>query len=195
MYKPTFGHGKIRTFYKGICWKNRTVCYLCDTIKKYNTIYVITNTYIYIYYIYTVHTPPKISTLWMVISGCNPLCIWGFPDCQVGMWSTSIGLSLQMLMIFTYGIKFSHIEEAGWWKEAPLSNSKKKAMEIKNWFDSRVFWLRMVFTAARSRFFGLLMLSLLEHGTLTISFFSSPPGSFDSFSRGYLADLAIWVFA
>lgn len=97
----------------------------------------------YKYYIYIYTYSPRLSTLWMVISGCNPLCILGFPDCQFGMWSTSIGLPLQMLMIFTYGIKFSHIEEAGWWKEAPLSNSKKKAMEIKNWFDSRVFWLRI----------------------------------------------------
>ena len=54
----------------------RTVCYLCDTIKKYNTIiYVITN----IIYIYTVHILPQIINTLNGDKRLQPSLHFGFP--------------------------------------------------------------------------------------------------------------------
>lgn len=73
-------------------------------------------------------------------------------------------------------------------KKLPCPIATKKSMEIKNWFDSRVFWLRMVFTAARAFFRSADAVTFRAWNSDDIVV-TSPPGSFDSFSRGYLADV------
>lgn len=154
----TFGHGFLFFRRKGICWvTGRYVIYAMQSrnIMQYSNTY----THIHIYtniFIYTQYIFPRLSTLWMVISDCNPLCILGFPDCQLGMES-------------------SHIEEAGWCSKnlpCPAKKNQWKSRIDGNQWKNHVFFDWGWSFLLRLAFFGLLMLSLLEHGTLTIS--SSP---------------------